>query len=372
MKNLILTFQSAYNFGAVLQAYALQNYIEEEFGETKILNYQPKCIIESYNIPSLKKFIKNPKHGIFKVIQAIVFKGKYKKIDEFREKFKLTEYYNEISIKNANINVDNCIVGSDQVWNYEIINNDGTFFLDFIKGANKISYAASFGNESIPLERQEWYKEQLNNINFISVREEMGAKIVKRLNERNAEVLIDPVFLLDANRWKEIIKKNNKERYVLVYKITKEVKLLEFAKKLSKLTGLKIKYVPNDLKKMISGEYYLNIGPSEWLDLIYNAEYVVTNSFHGTAFSIIFNKKFFVEAAQKANGTTSRIYNLLRMFDLEDREISNFDIDILNKLPDEEVIKKVIQKETCKSYNFLKNALSNDSEITNNEVFIQN
>jgi hypothetical protein len=116
----------------------------------------------------------------------------------------------------------------------------------------------------------------------------------------------------------------------LVYKITKADKLLTFAKKLSQKTGLPIVYIPNDLKSGSVGKLKLDVGVEEWLGYIKNAEYVVTNSFHGTVFSILFERKFFAEMSKKVNPSTSRLNSLLKMFGLENRTFDNYTDEMLN------------------------------------------
>lgn len=247
------------------------------------------------------------------------------------------------------------ITGSDQVWNYLIVDRDGTYYLDFVKNRRTCSYAASFGVASIPQEYREFYRKNLNNIDSISVREGSGAEIVKNVTGREAKVMPDPTLLVNQETWNRLCATpNDTGKYILVYKITKADKLLSFSKKLSKKTGLPIVYIPNDLKSGSIGKLKTNVGPEEWLGYIKNAEYVVTNSFHGTVFSILFNKKFFSEVSSKVNPSTSRLKSLLEMFGLEERTLECYTDKMLDKELDKAEINKVLEAQRERAYDFFK------------------
>ncbi len=354
MKAAIVTFQSAYNYGAVLQAFALQEYLNQNFAVTRILDYHNKEIDASYQNAHFIDFIRNPKNAIFKSIQGVLYKEKKKKIDLFRKRYlKITKQYDSANITEAQNEADVFITGSDQVWNYLIVNRDSAYYLNFVKNKRTCSYAASFGIASIPLEYQDFYKKSLNNIDYISVRETNGVEIVKSMTGRDAKVMPDPTLLLNQKIWNEMcVMPKQIGKYILVYKITKADKLLPFSKELSKKTGLPIVYIPNDLKSGSIGKLKTNVGPEEWLGYIKNAEYVVTNSFHGTVFSILFNKKFFAEVSSKVNPSTSRLKSLLEMFDLGKRTIEKFTDEMLIEELDSEAINNVLLLERNKAHDF--------------------
>ena len=334
MKSCILTFQSAYNYGAVLQAYALQEYLSQNFGETMILDYHNSSIDKSYARPDFNDLIHNPKRSVFRWMQNILYKGKNRRIDQFRKDYlRLTKRYDADNIKDANDEADTFITGSDQVWNHLIIGRDTNYFLDFTQPSkHTCSYAASIGVNKIPEEYAELYKNAAGHIGRISVREQEGIKALEDIGIKGAQLNPDPVLLLSKEKWLELsAAPESGKKYILVYKITKADKLLKFAKKLSAMTGLPIVYIPNDLKSGSVGALKLDVGPREWLGYIDNAEYVVTNSFHGTVFSIIFGKKFFSEVSEKVNPSTSRLLNLLGLFQLEERMIHRFKKELLEK-----------------------------------------
>lgn len=360
MKAGVVTFQSANNYGAVLQAYALQEYLSDHFAETSIINYHNANIDKSYKKPSLEDIVKQPKGYLFRTIQYYLYRGKFNKIEEFRRKhLNLTKIYSEDTVKDALHEADIFITGSDQVWNYLIIGRDPSYFLEFAKSKKTCSYAASFGVSDIPIEYQAFYKESLQYIDYISVRENQGKHIVEELKSGRVDVLPDPTLLLPLSEWNKI-KKPPKYfgRYILVYKITASENLLKFAKLISRKTKLPIIYIPNDLKSGIVGTVKLNVGPEEWLGYIDNAEYVITNSFHGTVFSILFRKRFFCEVSTKVNPSTSRLKTLLELFDLEDRIIGNYRDELLNIELDETTITNVLKKQISNAHDFLAEVFS--------------
>ena len=330
----IITFHAAYNYGAVLQAYALQEYLSREYGDTRIVDYHNKDIDKSYAKPSLSDIIRNPKKSLFKLFQSILYKKKNARIVQFRKDFlKLTKRYDLNNIVDANNEADVFVTGSDQVWNYMIIGKDTTFFLDFVeKEKLTCSYAASIGVKEIPEAYVEEYKKALSHVKKISVRETAGVQTLRNIGIEEVEVMPDPTLLLSKELWEQLsVKPDIKRKYILVYKITTSDKMIDFAKELSCATKLPLIYIPNDLKSGVIGSLKLDVGPREWLGYIRNAEYVVTNSFHGTVFSILFGVKFFSEVSKKVNPSTSRLLTLLSMFNFEDRIIDRFDADMLDK-----------------------------------------
>lgn len=362
MKTCIVTFQSAYNYGAILQNYALQKYIEDNFGEVVVLNYHNKKIDDSYKKPNFKLIFKNPKHFCSKSLNNVLFRKKNKMIDMFRNKFiNLTKYYDKKNIFEANNEADIFVTGSDQVWNYLITGLDDTYYLAFTKDKITCSYAASFGISKVDNKCLDFYRNNLKKIDYISVREIDGNSIVKELINRDSLILPDPTMLINMNTWENLcIKPKIKKKYILVYKITKSDKLLSFAKKISKKTCLPIIYIPNDMKDGIVGKPKFGVGPQEWLGYIKNAEYVITNSFHGTVFSIIFGKKFFVESSSKVNVSTSRLNTLLKNYNLENRLLSNYNDLILNESLDEISINKKMNELEKASRIFLNKIYNGD------------
>jgi hypothetical protein len=222
-----------------------------------------------------------------------------------RKHLKITNELNTKSLKECYKDYEGVVVGSDQVWNDYLTGFDKAYFLDFIEGKKKLSYAASFGFVNIPNNLKEDYRNLLNDFTAISVREKSGAMIIDELLSEKADICIDPTLLLDNKDWRYFIKNKKREKYILLYSSNKNVNLFECAIRLSQERNLKIYYICNEIYDMRNLSGYKNVkhllwpNPVEFLNLIYHAEYIFTNSFHGTAFSVIFHKKFFCETTME-------------------------------------------------------------------------
>ncbi|RGF78459.1 polysaccharide pyruvyl transferase family protein [Ruminococcus sp. OF03-6AA] len=207
-----------------------------------------------------------------------------------------TEVYDKFNIDKANLRYDKFITGSDQVFNFACTDFDKTYFLQFVKNCdNKLSYAASFGMKEIPDSYVNDYKSLLSTFSELSIRENAGQQIVKKLTGKDSELSVDPVFLLTAEEWEKLAKKPKLKNYILIYKLNTSNLIFDFARKLSKLTGRKIVALNFDVVDQmktpdIKGVYSASV--EEFLGYVKYADYVVTNSFHGTAFSVIFIKIF--------------------------------------------------------------------------------
>lgn len=312
MKIATITYSWAQNWGAVLQAYALVEYLNSMGHDAKLIDYREfdnKLISTVKSIPD----------GIVDLLTISASKRRILRYNEFREKaLKLTEKCNNTAeLKKLNKDFDAFVTGSDQVWNVGFgVCKD--FYLEFADSEKKrISYAPSFGVTSIPEEHRKDTIEGINNIQELSVREESGRKIIADLTGREATVVLDPVFLLTQDQWKKVSKPSGqKEKYIFVYPTQITPKLKAAVKLLKEKTGLKAVspfYIPGCKTAK-------DIGPREFIDYIANAEYVVASSFHATAFSLIFNKKLIVITH---NMTGSRTTDLLTRVGMESCIISD-------------------------------------------------
>lgn len=328
MKIGIMTYHRAVNYGAILQTYALNKVLSKLNCDCEVIDYRCSKIEDNYKIKSLSE-CRNLKDIAKSLIYRKTKKEVYNKFEEFRNTYlKLSRPYNNYNeLLSTNDIYDKFICGSDQVWNYAGTNFDKAYFLDFVKDTHKRnSYAASFGFETIPEEYKEKYVELLSKFNNISVREKQGREIVKALINRDAEVLIDPVLLLSKEEWSQIaINFKNQKDYILLYIFELTPAIKKFAQNLSRETGCEIVYIPVGFKinMPLNVFYAKDVGPREFLGLFLNAKYVITNSFHGIAFSINFNKEFFVDLLNKSQKVNSRIENILGLFDLRNRYIDN-------------------------------------------------
>ena len=348
----VFTFHRAHNYGALLQAFALQQFLNIDY-ECYMVDYINNSVYDNYKI--MKPIGKN----VFKYPFRIYNNLKYYKKNKSRF-MKFNNFINE----NLNIlkleNIDECfalITGSDQVWNYNITGGlKDEYTLNFPNNKSlKISYAASIGDVNLIDKDVDNYKNKLKKIDFISVREmDLKEKISKLLNE-DVELVLDPTLLLTAKEWDKYLYKNkNNEKYILAYVVEPDEEYIKIVNEISKETGFKVIY----FEKMNPGyndvllEAYVS-DPFEFIEYIKNAEYIITTSFHATVFSIIYQKKFWVIPHKK---TGSRVNNLLSNLNIKNRSINNI-LEFKNRIFDEDIdyksVNKLLNERVKKSKNWI-------------------
>lgn len=352
MKAAILTFHRAHNYGAVLQCYALNKALSKENIECVTVDYWPEIFKTIYYYeakPSLSlKFLK-------KFIRCVQLRNILKKRNSAFENFiesriPLTDktYYNKSELKKKELDFDVFITGSDQVWNDRCAAFDPVYFLDFdaANNAKKYSYAASFGFKSIPEKLIDEYKRRLSGFEAYSVRESQGKNIIKNLLEKEAIQCCDPTLLLDKEEWLELGDGTAQEEYILMYYVTSPNTLRKIAMEIAKIKKCKVIAIPCQISYQgLSGkmdrrcgfEVKNCCGPEEFISLFANARYVLTNSFHGTVFSLIFHKKFLVQTELDVGKQNDRAKSLLEIANLENRTLENNEIDIEENIDWEDV-----------------------------------
>lgn len=337
MKIDTITCHNVYNYGASLQAYALQHYLETLGHEVKIIDFQPEFLRRRYRpflVPKTGKaaaickvlpFMKYP-YGLYKNRSMFKTWGRKKSFDIFTQNYlHLTRRYNSSAeVQATPPDADAYIAGSDQIWNTDAPNGkEPAYYLDFgSKDIKRISYAASFGVSVIKDEYKDFVKKEISNIDCVSVREATGVKIVKEMG-LDAVQVIDPVFLLDAEQWSEVAKGAkeyglHKDGYILVYDFLGDEKIAAMADKLKQEYHLPTVSV-NDFNIQKYADININnAGPLEFLDLVRNAKVTIGSSFHLTAFSVIFQKDFYVYPLFSQRNS-SRMKDFLNMLGLQDR-----------------------------------------------------
>lgn len=262
------------------------------------------------------------------------------------------KYYDSYDrLRNTPPAADCYIAGSDQIWHPALCKN--VFFLDFApKDSKKISYAASMGVTDIPFENKEKFSTLIKNIDSYSVREKEIIPIVKSITGREPTVNIDPTFLVSGDRWRCLqLEYKIRKPYILVYAIYWDKSLNAQLKKLHKKTGLPIVSIQSSFRNIYSNKILSDVGPAEFLWLVDNAEAVITSSFHGTAFSVIFNKKFSTVINPNAK---SRISSLLNVLDIKTPSV----VDVIDEFNiDYNSVKEIINKEREKSLEYLRSEI---------------
>lgn len=281
----IVTFHKADNFGAVLQAYALQKTLENLGADSEFLEFQTPA----KNAESLNEPVNGPRAFAARLREA--GKARTALFDEFRAKY-LRCSPPIAAEKSDELNgiYDVFITGSDQVWNLNLPEADERYFLPFAPPDKRISYAASFGTAEIADKLKEWYKDRLNGFRSISVREESGKEIVKELTGKGCAVCLDPVLLLTRAEWLSLVSPADEPPYLFLYMVDYDADLAARAEKEAEERGLELKVAAAGFIPKYGIESWNGVSVEKWLSLIYNSAGVFTNSFHCTAFAMIFEK----------------------------------------------------------------------------------
>lgn len=353
------------NYGNRLQNYALQIVLESMGNEViTIKNYTNKPVSK---IRKIKNSVENGTliKKIFKKINLKINSSRTSNSDVIRRKKFLQftkKYINESSFvldentKDFSFDqqIDCYIIGSDQVWNYNFGSRFSTY--DFVEYSNKpkISYAASFGVESIPESYFKFYRNGLLGIDYISVRELEGKKLVKDISGRDSTVVLDPTLLISRDDWLKIVPKRFeiKENYVLTYFLgTLSAEDEAYIKRFADLRNLKTINLGNSKYKEL-----WESDPSDFVGLFSQADAIFTDSFHGSVFSIVFNKYFEVfvrnDAVQSMN---SRLSTLLTTLQLTSCWHSS---GTKHKKINYSIVNKILKEKREYSLAFLKNSLA--------------
>ena len=371
MKNLIITWFHYENYGTNLQAYALQKFLNNGNKETQILNYiqdiEEKDIIKKRENKKIYDIIKNKKNNfIRKKINKIYAKELIKKSEKFKnfrdKNIQITEKYSRKNLEKLNKKYDNFIAGSDQIWNPK---SDYTAFLDFVnEDRNKIAYAPSFGVGYLTENRKEEIKKFINRFNYLSAREYDGKKIIEEITNRKAQIVLDPTLLLTKEEWLKICesKKQNNKKYILCYFLGDRNYYWKYVNKVKKETGYSVKIIPiQPMSFLRKDKLEIDVGPKEFIELINDAEIVITDSYHGIIFSMIFEKNFSVLKRFKDKdkmSQNSRIYTLLKTMNLEKHLIEENSKDIIYIVDDYDNTRKILNKEKEKSIKYLTKAIN--------------
>ncbi len=368
----IITLHRVVNYGSVLQTYALQEKVKELGYIPEVIDYYPERLTKLGMLKRIKnKGEKYKKSIIIRNLARIVIIPSYlKRFNMFfgflKKYIKMTNkiYKDEESINNEAFNYDIYCTGSDQVWNSgwnEKI--DHPYFLTFAPDdKRKIAYAASFGKKELYPNEIEETKKMLSRYDEISVREKTGVDIVNSLGIKNVKNVVDPTLLLSGDEWRKISsQKYNGKNYILVYNLNRNKKIDNYAEELSKKTGLKIIYLSYQLHEFYKkGKMACNPKVEDFISLIDNASYVISDSFHATAFSLNLNKQFIIVYPGKYS---TRLQSILELLNLENRVANDEkDLSIINNKIDYEIVNKKMELMRKESMDWLKQALNGGVE----------
>ena len=346
----ILTFPNSPSFGAALQMRGLYRALQSLGCEVEVINYRNRYMSEKRHMRK-----ENPVKNLAICILDYSGKKSFRNFEKQLNLFPKKIINKTDDLKQIADRYDFLICGSDQVWNPDITGEDLNYFFSFCKDdSKKISYAASFGVNELNENFVQAVTSELKKFKSISVREERGAQIVYELLNTNCTIVLDPAMLIEQDEWRSCEKKIRglPSNYIakIIFNFDKNVE--RSIDELAEKTGLPVVTVGGTaISKLKKGICTGSIGPSEWLYVLDHADYVITDSFHGAAFSIIFHKNLLVSMASSTN---SRLRTLLHTFELDNRTIGAV-------LPegniDYNIVRRIMMKKREEAFDFLRNAI---------------
>jgi polysaccharide pyruvyl transferase WcaK-like protein len=354
MKIAVITLHGYFNYGNRLQNYALVKTLQKMGHDVDTLvvkSYieQPTFLEKISRKRKISDYIRIPRRLLNRFLDSKYNQQinlKKKKLEQFSDK-----YLNEIFVDQDRLSFlsnqyDYIIAGSDQIWNEKWTKD--YYFLNFSPKEKNIAYAASIGNDHISDDYRESLKEKLRNFKSISVRETLAQEMISNLVEERPLCLLDPTLLLDRKEWNVIADQSEilvKGNYLLTYFLdeapSNEIKFI------AKERGINVVNLYNPKNKK-----YLSASVEDFLKLFSQASMVLTDSFHGTVFSLIYEKKFVVLPRCDMN---TRLHSILNLFGLENRFA---DITVIDEEIDYQIIKKIIKTKQMSSLEFLFNNLN--------------
>ena len=341
-----------HDYGGMLQAFATQRFLEKQGIDSDAINFDN--VKGDISRRKWKYFLSNMMDISIVKEKSRLIEKKIRQKTNARLKAQMAERDNafdkfctshfkvsrpfaswEDMAESSQKEYDAVIVGSDQLWLPSNVMAD-YYTLNWVpEKVKKIAYATSFGIGNIPQKYKEMYRQYLTRIEYLSARETSGQEIISELTDRSVPLVNDPALLLDAKGWDEVIKDKPiiNDKYIFCYFMGDNPEQREFVKRLAKEKGLKIVALLHLDQFIETDEHYADytpwdISPADFVNLVKYAEYVCTDSFHGTVFSIIYSRNFFTfkRFNKKASlSTNTRITSLLTRIGLMDRLVENLD-----------------------------------------------
>ena len=353
----IITFHRAINYGAMLQAIALQQAVSKLGYDAELIDYVDR-LYDHYKI-SYKT--SNPVTSGVKYL----FSGNARKRNQRFEQFLLdnaklsARQYNSGNISSFDeTSYTAFITGSDQTFNPIIVDYDDNYVLGFVKDKNKCnSYAASIGLAELTEENRKWIKSNVEGYHSVLVREKTGIELLNGLGIFNTLLVCDPTFLISSDTWKKMQHPvKTPKHYILHYGFKRNNLMEAKARQLSIETGYPIYTISDRIKRDERGyEKFSGIGPGEWLYLIAHADHIVTNSFHGMIFSFIFNRQVWI--ADSNDGTFSRMEDFLDEMNCTYRILKGADSEVEERMIPYDKVNQLMREYINESKDILKETL---------------
>lgn len=363
----ILTFHCAHNYGAVLQCYALQAYLKSLGHDVVVIDYRPEYLKAPYAVlPKLrnKKLAVKIKTLIVYSLTFYVRLRRYYKFSKFiNRELQLSEPIKDKS-DIENCNCDLYIIGSDQVWNPKITDGFDDFYFGYFKTSSKIiTYAVSLGMSSLTEPQKKYLERALSNFEAISVRESNMIDLLHPLTDKKIQQVIDPTMLLNVSIWQNMVslKPVERQKYVLVYQVAQNSSVYRIAKHIAEQLGAKVVEIAAWHSCRFRKGYKQTLGPKCFLSYFSQAECVVTSSFHGAVFSLIFERPFYVvDISSMHSGANERLKSILELLQLKDRYIPETWAEKYHEINYKKI--RTLRKEyMAEAEEFLQDALQCDS-----------
>lgn len=362
-----ITYLHSDNFGSVLQTYALNKVLINMGYNAYVIDYKKEVVDNLYKIFKPNNSFYNFATNIYSLLNYKKLNDRKIAYSRFRKEYikkSNVQYHTYSELKEKHPKADCYICGSDQIWNLDIVDFDDSYLLSFVEKGKKISYAASGICDSTSDSNIKKIVEHTNSFDYISVRENIAKEKLEKLSNSSISVVLDPVFLLNRKSWEDIAGDSDyiKEPYMLCYfagGVSNDFE--KYTYNLSKKLKLKRVIIMPEWRNIFRiGKKYYNSGPVEFLTLFKYASFVCTNSFHGTSFSILFNKPFIVGLHKPY--TEDRINTLLSFCNLSDQEIDPANDPIKDAILniDFNFANKKIEMARSKCRQWLKNAIEGE------------
>lgn len=360
-----ITFHSAHNYGSVLQAYALQEFVKLNFPDVvyKIINLRTKRQKELYSVfPKRASY----RYKFFVLFNYFSLRKKHENFEKFiNTKLELTEEFSDENITEERFDFDYYISGGDQCWNIDCADFSWLYYLTFVKKARKLSYSISLGPKALSASNLmvEKIKNCVNSYTCLSLREIESINQLSKILDKPMQQNIDPVLLLDKDIWTKLAgERIEKSAYIFLYILDNDRQAYDFATRLSKYTGKKV-IISKPICKKDFFHHFTNrfdCGPVEFLNYILYADIVISTSFHGCVFASLFEKPLITLNAEKDN----RRWCFLEKYGLANRNvkpnINDKEIEVLLDTVDFTLFKNELKREQNRSFEYLKNALGED------------
>jgi len=356
----VITRHAISNYGSLLQSIATIKILEQLGYKCEIINYIRD---DEYGLNAVKTALNNKPYwrsSFLKRLAYIVIRYPEEKLAEIkfdvmrRRYLKMTQLFktqNELKQLDADI----FMTGSDQVWG-PLLNGyyDSTYFLSFVNKKKKIAYAASFGRTEFTPEILAEYKGLLSSYTGITVRENTAIDLLNQMDIKCLGQVLDPTLLLTGEKWSNLITKEKLGKYVLVYQVHNDPMLNEYAVKFAKHVKLPLYRLSLLLHQINRGGRFIYLPDlSRFLSYIKNCTYLVTDSFHGTAFALNFNRQFIGILPNNKSGT--RIQSILQLTGLTDRIVTNYnDFSISDSIINYQSVNRILERERYQSIEILK------------------